>query len=289
MVHVYLKNLRKSWVTGIVPPLIIIGFVGVIAFGFPSMIDLILDRLETMSTPIFQAIVGNLGLEQLGFTWQATLFMYTGGTLNLVVLFLAIFVPARLLSAEVDKKTLDIMLSYPIPRWRYLFEKFCVFLTYSLLIPISIIGMLIGSTMVMNSLFPEGFSFTNPTTQLTDTQLYEIDTNLVVNYATGIFLLIFALGSVSLLVATIFLESNRSLSVAGLVITSQYFLDSMGGLLDPDGSLGIRMLSLFHYFQVSSLLDGGVLPIFDLIVVVGVGLVALVSALVIFHRREFAL
>ncbi|MFW9778386.1 MAG: ABC transporter permease subunit [Candidatus Heimdallarchaeota archaeon] len=289
MVYVYLKNLRKSWITGMVPPLIVTGFVGVIAFGFPSMIDIILDRISTLNQPIMKAIIGDLGLEQLGFTWQATLFMYAGGTLNLVVLFVAILVPARLLSAEVDKKTLDIMLSYPIPRWRYLLEKYGVFLTYSLLIPLSIIGMMFGSTVVMSTIFPDGFSFTNPNTQVTDTQLYEIDPNLVINYAIGTFLVLFALGSISLLVSTIFLESNRSLSVAGLVIGGQYFLDSIGGLLDPNGSIGIRFFSLFHYFKVDALLESGSLPMTDLVVVIGVGIAGLASALLVFQKREFAI
>ncbi|MHA2224172.1 MAG: ABC transporter permease subunit [Candidatus Hodarchaeales archaeon] len=297
MVYVYLKNLRKSWITGFVPPLIVIGFVGMIAFGFPSMIEVIIGRLSTMNQPIMKAIIGDLGLEGLGLTWEATLFMYAGGTLNLVVLFVAIFIPARILSTEVDKKTLDIMLSYPIPRWRYLLEKFGVFLTYSLLLPISIVGMLIGSTMIMNTIFPNGYSFENPATQLIETHLYEIDTNLVVNYALGVFLLLFALGSISLLVSTIFLESNRSLSVAGLIIAGQYFLDSMAGLLDPNGNLfsadpkiGIQNFSLFNYFSIGTIIDNAsMLPLLDVLIVVGVGIVALVSGLFIFQKREFAI
>ena len=61
--------------------------------------------------------------------------MYVGVTMEWAIVFLAILVPARIVTSEVDKKTLDVTLSYPLPRWRYLLEKFMVYLAYSLLYP----------------------------------------------------------------------------------------------------------------------------------------------------------
>jgi len=285
MVHIYLKNLRKSWLTGLVPPLFVIGFVSTIAIGFPSLRDTILDRLAQMDNPVYQAILGDLGLEGLGLTWQGALFMYAGGTMNIILLFVALFIPARLLSTEIDKNTLDVMLSYPIPRWRYLLEKFGVYLTYGLLFPISIVGILIGSTAVMNTLYADGYEFNDIV------YFYEINPNLVLNYALGIFLLIFALGAISLLCASIFLESNKSLSAAGVLIIGQYFLESLGGLLTGlgEGFTDVQAFSLFHYFKINDILETGMLPLFDVVFVAGVGILALVGALVIFHKREFAI
>jgi len=174
MVNVYLKNLRKSWIGGIIPPLFLVGFVGLIAMSWSSMQDLILERLEQMNNPIYQAILGDLGLEGFGLTFQGALFMYGGGTLNLLILFVSLVIPARLLSTEIDKKTMDMMLSFPIPRWRYLLEKFSVYLTYNLLFPILFIAVLIGSTLAINE---------------------EIDITLLANVAIGYYLLLFALGA----------------------------------------------------------------------------------------------
>jgi ABC-type transport system involved in multi-copper enzyme maturation permease subunit len=266
MVYVYLKNLKKSWLTGIVPPAVIIGFVGTIALGWPSMKDLILDRLQTMNNPIMQAILGDLGLEGLGLTWQAALFMYAGGTMNILLLFVAIFIPARLLSAEIDKKTFDIALSLPIPRWRYLLEKFAVFVTYSLLLPLSMAGVMLGSTAVMGE---------------------TMDVNLVLNYALGFWLLLFTLGAMSLLCAAIFLDSNKSLAAAGVLIGGQYFLDSLGGILEALGNF--QGLSLFHYFNLRAIQEAGSLPLLDIIIVLVVGFFSLLAALAIFEKREFAI
>jgi ABC-2 type transport system permease protein len=265
MVHVYLKNLRKSWLTGVLPPLIVIGFVASIAMGWPSLKDLILDRLAEMNNPIYQAILGDLGLEGLGLTWQAAVFMYAGGTMNILLLLVGLF-PARSLASEIDKKTLDVILNYPIPRWRYLLEKFGVYMTYGLLFPVSIIGVVLGSTAFLGE---------------------EINVNLIINYSIGIYLLIFALGAISLLVVSIFLESNKSLTVAGGLVVGMYFLESLGGILESLGS--IQSLSLFHYFKIGNILTEGMLPIFDVFIVLAIGIIALVSALVIFDKREFAI
>ncbi|MFX0125911.1 MAG: ABC transporter permease subunit [Candidatus Hodarchaeota archaeon] len=305
MVHVYLKNLRKSWLTGLVPPLIVVGFVGLIAATFPSMVKVILDRVYTLTDPvtgqIYQAILGDIGLEGLGFTWEAALFLYGGGTMNIIILFVTLFIPARLLSTEIDKNTLDVMLSYPIPRWRYLLEKFCVYLTYSLLFPISLIVLMIGSTAVMNILYPEGFSYEVPQTGTVIPGEYKINTNLVLSYSISIFLLLFALGAISLLCATVFLDSNKSITAAGALILTQYFLESLGGLLTglSDSFNSIQFFSLFHYFKVGNLKNDGILSaslsfndllfIPDIFIVVGVGIIALIGALTIFHKREFAI
>ena len=266
MVYVYLKNLKKSWLTGIVPPAIIVGFVGTIALGWPSMKELILERLETMDNPVMQAILGDLGLSGLGLTWEAALFMYAGGTMNILLLFVAIFIPARLLSTEIDKKTFDVTLSLPIPRWRYLLEKFGVFVTYSIILPISMAGIMLGSTAFMNE---------------------TINVNLVLNYALGFWLLLFTLGTISLLCATIFLDSNRSLAAAGVIIGGQYFLDSLGGILEGLGNF--QVLSLFHYFKLGAIQQAESLPFLEVIIVSAVGVLALSAALTIFEKREFAI
>jgi ABC-type transport system involved in multi-copper enzyme maturation permease subunit len=266
MVNVYLKNMRKSWLTGLMPSVILVGFVGIIAAGWPSMKELIIERLETMNNPIMQAILGDLGLEGLGLTWQAALFMYAGGTVNLLILFIAIFIPARLLSTEVDKNTFDVMLSFPIKRWRYLLEKFSVYVTYNLLLPISMILVMIGSSFLMSE---------------------EIDTALVFNYALSYWLLLFALGAISLLCASIFLDSNRSIVAAGVIVGGQYFLESLGGILEAIGNF--QGFSLFHYFKLGAIQEAGMLPLGDVIIVLAIGFSALGGALAIFQMREFAI
>lgn len=266
MVNVYLKNLRKSWITGLIGPAVVMMFVGLIGFGYPLMKDIILERLEQMQNPIMTAILGDLGLEGLGFSFEAAMFMYAGGTLNILVLFISLFIPARLLSTEVDKKTIDVMLSFPIPRWRYLAEKFTVYLTYNILLPVVMIATMISSSIVAGE---------------------TISVTLVVNYSIGIWLQLFALGAISLLCGAIFLDSSKALAAAGVIVFGQYILDSIGGLLDASGTL--QYFSLFHYMRIDSILTTGSLPLGEVLIVLSVGIAALIGALTVFHKREFAI
>ncbi|MHA1168947.1 MAG: ABC transporter permease subunit [Candidatus Hodarchaeales archaeon] len=264
--HVYSKNMRKNWLINIVGPLTVAGFVLMIAAGWTSMQDMILERLEQMSNPIYQAILGDLGIEGLGFNWQGAIFMYAGGVMNILLLFVAMLIPSRMLAAEIDKRTLDVVLGFPIPRWRYLLEKFGVYLSYNLLFPITLAPIMIGSTLALGE---------------------EIDPVLVINFVISDYILLFSLGSISLLCVTVFLDSNKALAAAGLLIVFQYFLESMGGLIAFVKDF--QFLSLFHYFKLDHIASAGMLPLGDVLIVIAVGVIALSSALYIFHNREFAI
>jgi ABC-type transport system involved in multi-copper enzyme maturation permease subunit len=264
MLQVYKKNLQKSWISGVLPPLIVASFISLIALSWNSLQELILERLEQMNNPIYQAILGDLGLEGLGFTWQATLFMYAGGTINMLLLLIGIY-PAKSLYQEIDKKSFDIILSFPVSNWRYLLEKFVVYLTYGLLLPFSMIFTSIGTSIFIGE---------------------EININLIINYSIGIYLQLFVLGTLSLVCLTIFLESNKALTASSILIITQYFLESLGGLIPALSKIQFR--SVFHYFKIGSILEQGILPLNEVVVILVIGITSLFGALIIFEKREFA-
>ncbi|MFW9994391.1 MAG: ABC transporter permease [Candidatus Odinarchaeota archaeon] len=261
--QIYFKNLKKNWLINLIGPLAIVSFILIIAFSWPSLKDAILDRMAGMNNPVYIAILGDI---LLGGTnqWQASVFMYAAGIGNLTLLFVAIFVPSRVLVDEIDKKTFDVIFSYPIPRWQYLLEKFCAFATYSLLYPVFLIFTILGSTILNNE---------------------SIDTALVINYTLGMWLLLVSLGAISVLCAVIFLDSSRIMAVSGLIMIGEYILESMGGLIPSLKDL--QFLSLFHYLKAKSIDIEGMLPIGDVIIVASIGIIALISALYIFNKREF--
>ena len=265
MSQVYFKNLKKSLVTGILPAIIVISFITSIALSWSSLQELILERLEQMSNPVYQAILGDLGLEGLGLTWQAAIFMYAGGTMNILLLLLALY-PARSLYQEVDKKSFDILFSYPVPRWKYLFEKFAVYLTFGILFPLSMFVTVIGTTLFIGE---------------------SINTNLIFNYSLGVYIQLFALGSLSLLCVALFLESNKALVASSGLIGCQYFLESLGGFIP--NLTNLQFLSIFHYFKIGSILDQGMLPLDEVLIVLSIGIIACISALIIFEKREYVL
>ncbi|MHA1207421.1 MAG: ABC transporter permease subunit, partial [Candidatus Hodarchaeales archaeon] len=150
MLTIYKKNMRKYWLIGISFPMAIVIFIPFIAFIWPELKESISAFADILENPLYQVLLGGLSMEDLS-TWQGMFFMYIFMLLEWVMIFFFFFIPARLISSESDNRTLDVMLSYPVPRWRYMLEKFSVYLTYNLLYPI----MIILSTMFFSELIGE--------------------------------------------------------------------------------------------------------------------------------------
>ena len=264
MSQVYLKGLKKRWLSGILYPIFIALFVPLISYMWPVLQDQISTFSELLDTPVYQAILGQLGMIGFG-SFEGAIYMYIFSTLEMLMIFVTVFIPVRLISSEVDENTLDVMLSYPIPRWRFLLEKYSVYLTYNLLYPILILLATVLSAMGLG----ESINLTTLT--------YSV---------IGVWLLLFALGSLSLLCGALFLKSKKALPASGIVIFSQYILVRVGGMVSSAEPL--KYFSLFNYLNAGTIVSSGTMPIIELLIVIGVGVMALIGALYIFQKRELA-
>ncbi len=217
---------------------------------------------EILESPIYAGFLGHLGISDFS-TWMGMYYMYIFLWLEMILVFLVIFFPSRIITTEVDKKTLDMMLSLPIPRWRFLLEKFLVYLTYNLLYPIIILFVSYLSTSLMGE---------------------QMDYTILTYSLIGIWMLFFALGAISLLCGALFLESRKALGVSAFVILAMYIIVRIGGIVE---SLKIlKYFSIFNYMAAGNILESGVFPVVDFFVLLGVGIVALVASLWIFQKRE---
>ncbi len=261
--RVYLKNLRKGWKGGIITPLFVSLIVPLIAGIWPSFKEQAAAFSAILQNPIYQALLGQMGLMDIT-TWQGIFYMYVGICLEWAIVFIAILIPARIVASEVDKNTLDVTLSYPSPRWRYLLEKFMVYATYSLLYPAFVYVMGVVAT---NSLGET------------------LDMTVLGHAMMGFWFWLFALGALSLLCGTLFLDSNRALSASGALIVTQYVMTRLGSLGDLSF---LKDYTVFNYLSTAGILQNGGMIMSDLAVVVGVGVVALAAALYVFQMRELA-
>ena len=122
--------------------------------------------------------------------------------------------------------------------------------------------------------------------------LSAIGVNETINLVTfiysviGVWLLFFALGSISLLCGALFLKSKKSLTASGLLILGQYILVRVGGMVEE--AKYVKYFSLFNYLNAGTIVNSGTIPIVELLVVIIVGITALVGALYIFQKRELA-
>lgn len=280
MLTTYFKGLKKNWLIGIIPPVFVVLFIPVIAIIWPELKAQAEAFTAILDNEFYKAFLGDLA-EGMFTTWQGMIFMYIFIWLEFIILFMAIFMPVRMISGEVDKKTLDVTLSYPISRWKYLLEKYSVYLTYNFLYPIlGGLGIIFFSELIHEP----------------------VDLNAVFLAFGGIWLKFFTFGSLSLLCAALFLKTNRSMASAAGIVLGSYIgqrianlIASVGGTTGEIGEF-LANLSMFNYLGPSDIQNWVQEPINilleklipEIVIVFGVGLVALVLALYIFDKRELA-
>jgi ABC-2 type transport system permease protein len=261
---IFRKELKKNYWLALFP-LVMLGFALLMALIWPEFEKSAADFEELMEAPIYQAMLSEgilkAGIGSFEGFFGAELFTI----MDFLMMGLAIFLGAGIVAREADKKTLDIALSYPIPRWNLILGKFAAINTYNF----SVIIALFIPISFMASFYGENIDH--------------------IGLILGIFgrcCVFFALSALSLLCASIFLPPRLAYGSAGAAVIGSYILMSLGGLVE---SLEIlRNLSLFYYLDGTAIWVSGGFPLDELIIVLGVGIFALVAALAIFQRRELA-
>ncbi|MHA1225908.1 MAG: ABC transporter permease subunit [Candidatus Hodarchaeales archaeon] len=279
MLTVYKKGLRKSWLIGILPPLTVALIIPLISSIWPGENGLKAQAeyfQALLQNDLYKVMLGSL-TNVLFTTFEGVILMYIFIWLDWIILFVAIFIPVRIISTEVEKNTLDLILSFPIPRWKYLLQKFSVYLTYNSLYLFLILPSVYICTEILNE---------------------EMRYETIIFGLIGVWLILFALGAISLLCSVLMLKTNKSMGLSAIVIIGQYIFTRIGGLIasvNPDFEF-IQKLSVFHYLNAGSIstwLDESLEVMLknfigEAAVVIAVGLFFTASALYIFQKRELA-
>ncbi len=260
---IYQKGIRKSVISGLLPAILMMVMALMMVNIWPEFKQTAEELSELLEAPIYQAMLSEGALGAGIGTYEGFMGMELFTILDLVFIVLAIFLGAGIIAREVDKKTLDINLSYPVPRWRLALEKFAVVNTYSLAMPVLIFFPVALGAVIYGE---------------------EIDFLALGVALIARWLLFFALSAISLLCAAIFLRPVHSYGAAGGIVVGNYIMNALGGLVESTKIL--RDLSLFYYLDGTAIWVSGNLPLADVVIVVGVGILALLSSLVIFQKRE---
>jgi ABC-2 type transport system permease protein len=259
---IFRKELQKNYYLGLIPA-VMAAFAILMAFIWPEFEQSAQDFEEVMDADIYQFMLSEGALEVGIGSFEGFVGMELFTILDFAFMALAVFLGAGIIAREVDKGTLDISLSYPIPRWQLPLGKFAAINTYiftmALLvpIPISLTAIYYGEN---------------------------IDHLALVLAFFARCCVFFALSALSLLCAAIFLRPKLAYSAAGGVVVGSYILMGLGGLVDSLKLL--RNLSMFYYMDGTAIWATGNFPLDEFVIVVGAGVLALVAALVIFQRQE---
>lgn len=261
---IYRKELGKNiWL--ILIPVVLVGFILLLSIIWPEFRESAEELDKLLDSPYYQAILSEGAIEAGMGSFEGFYGMELFAIMDFAFMTLSIFLGAGIIAREVDHKTLDITLSYPIPRWKLLLGKFAAINTYIFMIPFFVFNPIALTAVIY------------------DENINHFGLFLAFLSRCTIF---FALSALSLLCAAIFLRPKLAYSTAGVIIIGSYILGSLAGLVESLKFL--KNLSLFSFLDGVTIWLNGSLPLDELVIVLGTGLVALVAALVIFQYRELA-
>lgn len=281
MFHIYLKQLRKNWFSWSLISLLMAAFSFLMVAVWPSFQPYVEMLQEMMELPLYQALLGEgVGLATLEDLLGLELFILS----DMFFMGLILFFGVQCIPREVDSGSLDFMLSFPVPRWRFLLEKLFAFITVTLSYPIlTTAGAILGAVVIPGIEFqPRGLEA----------------------YFLGLFcrwILYVTLTCIVILISIIFMDTGKTLGFGGLLLGGSFIIDTLGGMVrlaDPVLADQIQGVSLYYYLDGPSIVDKimtegfAAFPFVELIVILAIGVGAIFLALVIFdnpfrQKREF--
>jgi ABC-2 type transport system permease protein len=264
---IFMDTLRRNW-RGMLFWGLGIAFVAWLEIIILPDVDSLQQMAELMETlpPIFLQMFGGSNDPSFLSTPEGYLnFRFFG----ILPLFLSVYVVAAglgITASEEDQGILDMVLSLPVPRWRLVIERF---LAYSLLLCgilfLSFIGLWIGIAM---------------------TPIFAIPVPMLLVATFNVLPLLLTILAFTLLMATLLRRRGQALAAASAFVVGAYILDTLGKAATENVVNQLSRLSVFSYYDTTSILQGGDPAWGNLGLLVVVTLLLWAGAVWLFQRRD---
>ena len=184
---------------------------------------------------------------------------------GLALVVYALVASGSQIAGEVERGTIDVVLSSPVPRWLFALSKYL-----GLLLPLLIIGF----TCVV-------FSIAAGLIQGVELPVARfIYTGIVMGMLGGAF------ASVGVFFSVLWLSSQRAQIALAVIVIVQYVMDVVSKISDDWDFLG--RYTLFHYYDPGLLLEGFEWTWAPLVIYAAVASVGLIATVIFFERRDLA-
>ena len=281
MYHIYTKQLRKKWFSWSAISFVTAVFSFLMVAIWPSFEPYVEMLQEMMELPIYQALLGEgVGLTSLESLLTMELFIIS----DIFFMGLILLFGVQCITREVDSGSLDFMLSFPVPRWRFLLEKVFAFITITLSYPIFTFAAAILASVIIPGI--------------------EFNPRGLEAYFLGLlsrWILYLSLTCIIILISVAFMDTGKTLGFGGLLLGGSYILKTIAGLLrmaDPAMADTLQLTSLYYYLDGIKIVDDiikvgySAYPFGQVIFIIIIGVVSLLLALLIFdnpyfQKREF--
>ncbi|MFX0052247.1 MAG: ABC transporter permease subunit [Candidatus Hermodarchaeota archaeon] len=271
MLTIYKKQLQKTWLFWMIPVALLVAMALLVVGIWPDY-EPILKQMESVfqENPLFASLLGESTIGSFEGFVSIEMFIVA----DFIFMGLILLVGTIAIAREADSGTLDVILSYPIPRWKFLLEKLLAIITLSLTFPILVWGTIHMGAEILNVDFESEAFFIA---------------------ILGKWLVYMVFTCITLLCSVIFMETTKTLGSAGLIIGGSWIFERFGGLIrtaNVEIADIIQGVSLFHYLDgstvMNTLMANETYPFGELLLVLAIGIGALLAALFLFQKREFS-
>lgn len=263
VLNIYTKFMRKKLIAGLIPGLLMLLLGYYMAMIWPGMESGLEAFNALLESPLYKGIMGSGAIELGMTTFTGAFALMVGFYMLLLILILGMFNGTKIVTSEINRETMDMTLSYPIPRWRLLLEKFAIINTFS------VVFLLFAGLGAIAGCVTAGI---------------EADLFPIWNALGATWFLFYAVYAISLLCGVIFLKPGRALMAAGSILIAFLIMDRLGGAVES--TEWVKDLSLFSLLDFASIVALETIPFIEVIIVFSVGTTCLVCALVIFEHRQ---
>ena len=164
---------------------------------------------------------------------------------------------------EVERGTMELLLSHPVPRYALVTSKFIAFLAIAGGLVLCTVGGIAAGVFSLGA----------------EVNLWRV----FLATAQGSMAVI-TIAAYSLLLSCLFLDPRKAMALAGGVTAAQYILNLMGPAM---GSFQwAQKLSLFYYFHPLEVIAHGEFALSSVLVYVGVTVACFAGALLVIQRKK---
>lgn len=227
--------------------------------GLESLVNQLPPAMQQLAqmSPDFLAITGLAGYLSRGYDHPVYL---------VLMISAMVAYAGRAIAGEVDSGTLALVLSRPISRTM-------IYLSRTIALVVLAVGFGIAGPIATRF----GLVIAQPVGEIRGDQL-------VAMAALGV-LFVWAIGGLALMVSAMSGSTGRVVGWATGYLVVAYFVDvfaSLWSILEP-----LRPFSLFRYFDTADTMVDGRVPAESILVLGGVGLIAVVVGWLVFRHRDF--
>ena len=237
------------------------GYVMVVIFPSITKIQVAQEYFDAMPS-VMKAFIGQEIMDITTLEGFLTV-EYFNTTWLLVMGVCSCLFAGALVAEETEKRTLEILLSTPVTRTRFVASKVAGFLTLLVLLALaSFLGLLLGMAQIGERI---------------EARL------LIYAFLTGT-ACVATIGSIALWFSCLFNGQRRAVGVAIVVFLSMYMFNVVAVLLEQYPI--VAYLSLMHYHDASTIFGQQAIPWPDMAILLGVFSVMFAASIVTFRRKE---